>query len=63
MIASKPSTPVVAAAKHKVPLYDVPVIPTLPVEKLEAIDDIDMAVMIYIGLLFSEDIFGFGPDA
>ncbi len=37
-------------------------IPTLPVEKLEAIDDIDMAVMNYIGLLFSEDIFGFGPD-
>ena len=37
-------------------------IPALPVEKLEAIDDIDMAVMNYIGLLFSEDIFGFGPD-
>ena len=36
--------------------------PTLPVEKQEAIDDIDMAVMNYIGLLFSEDIFGFGPD-
>ncbi|GIT20315.1 MAG: amine oxidase [Dehalococcoidia bacterium] len=36
--------------------------PALPLEKLEAIDDIDMAVMNYIGLLFSEDIFGFGPD-
>ena len=36
--------------------------PTLPVEKQEAIDDIDMAVMNYIGLLFSEDIFGFGSD-
>ena len=36
--------------------------PALPVEKQEAIDDIDMAVMNYIGLLFSEDIFGFGPD-
>jgi len=37
--------------------------PALPVEKQEAIGDIDMAVMNYIGLLFSEDIFGFGPDA
>ena len=37
--------------------------PALPVEKQEAIDDIDMAVMNYIGLLFSEDIFGFGSDA
>jgi monoamine oxidase len=36
--------------------------PALPVEKQEAIDDIDMAVMNYIGLLFSEDIFGFGSD-
>ena len=36
--------------------------PALPLEKLEAIDAIDMAVMNYIGLLFSEDIFGFGPD-
>ena len=36
--------------------------PTLPVEKQEAIDDIDMAIMNYIGLLFSEDIFGFGSD-
>ena len=36
--------------------------PVLPVEKQEAIDDIDMAVMDYIGLLFSEDIFGFGSD-
>jgi monoamine oxidase len=36
--------------------------PALPVEKQKAIDDIDMAVMNYIGLLFSEDIFGFGPD-
>jgi monoamine oxidase len=37
-------------------------IPALPVEKQEAIDDIDMAVMNYIGLLFSEDVFGFGSD-
>src|SRR5687767_9399720 len=31
MIASSPATPVVAAASGRVPLYDVPVIPTLPV--------------------------------
>src|SRR5690625_3501804 len=31
MIASSPSTPVVATAWGSVPLYDVPVIPTLPV--------------------------------
>ena len=37
--------------------------PTLPVEKQEAINAIDMAVMNYIGLLFSEDVFGFGSDS
>jgi hypothetical protein len=31
MIAARPSTPVVAAARGRVPLYEVPVIPTLPV--------------------------------
>ncbi|HBK75176.1 MAG TPA: hypothetical protein DDZ73_02040 [Gammaproteobacteria bacterium] len=36
--------------------------PALPVQKQEAINDIDMAVMNYIGLLFSEDVFGFGSD-
>jgi len=36
--------------------------PALPIEKREAINDIDMAVMNYIGLLFNDDIFGFGPD-
>src|SRR5215203_3676070 len=34
MIASRPSTPVVAAASGSVPLYDVPVMPTLPVLQL-----------------------------
>jgi len=37
--------------------------PILPVEKQEAINAIDMAVMNYIGLLFSEDVFGFGSDS
>src|SRR5262245_53306417 len=32
MIASSPCTPVTAAASGIVPLYDVPVIPTLPVD-------------------------------
>jgi len=36
--------------------------PKLPIEKREAIDGIDMAVMDYIGLQFSEDVFGFGAD-
>jgi len=36
--------------------------PELPVEKLEAIDGIDMGVMDYIGLQFTEDVFGFGLD-
>ncbi len=36
--------------------------PELPIEKREAIDGIDMAVMDYIGLQFSEDVFGFGAD-
>ncbi len=34
MMASRPSTPVVAAATGIVPLYDVPVIPTFPVLQL-----------------------------
>ena len=37
--------------------------PKLPSLKLQAIHDIDMAVMNYIGLKFSTDIFGFGSDA
>ena len=36
--------------------------PELAVEKQEAIDGIDMAVMDYIGLQFTEDVFGFGAD-
>ncbi|MCP4332784.1 MAG: FAD-dependent oxidoreductase [Gammaproteobacteria bacterium] len=36
--------------------------PGPPVEKLEAIDGIDMGVMDYIGLQFSDDVFGFGAD-
>ena len=36
--------------------------PQLPVEKQEAIDGIDMAVMNYIGLHFSDDVFNFGSD-
>ncbi len=37
-------------------------VPELPVEKLEAISGIDMGVMDYIGLQFTEDVFGFGAD-
>jgi len=36
--------------------------PELPQKKLEAIDGIDMAVMDYIGLQFTDDVFGFGAD-
>jgi monoamine oxidase len=36
--------------------------PELPQKKLEAIDGIDMAVMNYIGLQFTDDVFGFGAD-
>ena len=36
--------------------------PQLPVEKQEAIDGIDMAVMNYIGLHFTDDVFNFGAD-
>src|SRR5512134_3655495 len=34
MMASRPCTPVVAAATGSVPLYDVPVMPTLPVDQV-----------------------------
>ena len=34
MIASRPSTPVVAAARGSVPLKDVPIIPTFPVDQV-----------------------------
>jgi len=36
--------------------------PELPVEKQEAIYGIDMAVMNYIGLHFTDDVFNFGAD-
>jgi len=36
--------------------------PELPLKKQEAIAGIDMAVMDYIGLQFTEDVFGFGAD-
>jgi len=36
--------------------------PQLPVRKQEAIDGIDMGVMNYIGLQFTDDVFGFGAD-
>ncbi|MCP4042243.1 MAG: FAD-dependent oxidoreductase [Gammaproteobacteria bacterium] len=36
--------------------------PELPVKKQEAIDGIDMAVMNYIGLQFTGDVFGYGAD-
>jgi len=36
--------------------------PALPAQKQQAIHDIDMALMNYIGLLFKKDIFGFGRD-
>ncbi len=36
--------------------------PELPQKKLEAIDGIDMAVMNYIGLQFTDDVFGYGAD-
>ena len=36
--------------------------PQLPVMKQEAINGIDMAVFDYIGLKFTEDVFGYGSD-
>ena len=36
--------------------------PELPVEKQQAINGIDMAVFDYIGLQFTEDVFGYGSD-
>lgn len=36
--------------------------PALPVKKQEAINAIEMGVLDYIGLQFTQDVFGFGPD-
>ncbi len=36
--------------------------PVLPVKKQEAIDGIGMGIMNYIGLQFTDDVFGFGAD-
>jgi hypothetical protein len=36
--------------------------PELPLKKQEAIDGIDMGVMDYIGLQFTDDVFGFDAD-
>ena len=62
MIASRPSTPVVAAAKHKVPLYDVPIIPTLPVDQHAVTGRSPSTVVYPAALPFSQSITAFGAS-
>src|SRR5687768_6695514 len=62
MIASRPSTPVVAAATGSVPLYDVPVIPTLPVVHVAATGSLPSTVVKPFARPFSQSMTAFGAS-
>src|SRR5262245_44263063 len=63
MIASRPSTPVVAAASGSVPLYDVPVIPTLPVHHVAVTASLPSIVLKPFARPHSQSITAFGASA
>ena len=60
IIASRPLTPVVAAATGIVPLYDVPVIPTLPVHQVALISVVPSMVVKPFARPFNQSITAFG---
>src|SRR5678816_686081 len=62
MIASSPLTPVTAAATGSVPLYDVPIMPTLPVDQA-ALTSVDpVAVVNPLARPFSQSITALGAN-
>src|SRR5687767_7976023 len=60
MIASSPATPVVAAATGMVPLYDVPIMPTLPVAHVAFTSSVPVAVANPFARPLSQSITAFG---
>src|SRR5690606_1686268 len=63
MIASRPSTPVDAAATASVPLYDVPIIPTLPVDQSATTSTLPSGVVTPRARPFSQSITALGASA
>src|SRR5712671_1557343 len=63
MIAARPSTPVVAAAIGSVPLYEVPVMPTLPVHQLALTSLVPSMVVKPCARPLSQSMTAFGASA
>jgi hypothetical protein len=64
MIASRPATPVVAAATGIVPLYEVPVIPTMPVDQAVALTSSAPSIEVNpFARPFSQSITAFGANS
>jgi hypothetical protein len=61
-IASSPSTPVVATPIGSVPLYDVPIIPTLPVVQVAKTSSLEVGLVKPLARPFSQSITAFGPS-
>ncbi len=62
MIASSPCTPVTAAASGIVPLYEVPVMPTLPVDHRAVISSLPSIVRYPFARPFSQSITALGAS-
>src|SRR6478672_2426122 len=63
MMASSPATPVTAAATGIVPLYDVPVMPTLPVDQPVAATSSAPSADVYpFARPFNQSITAFGAS-
>src|ERR671918_2284520 len=61
-IASRPSTPVVATPMGSVPLYEVPIIPTLPVVQVAKTSSLEVGLVKPLARPFSQSITALGPS-
>src|ERR687891_492118 len=61
-MASRPSTPVVATPIGSVPLYDVPIMPTLPVVQSAKTCSEDVGLVKALARPFSQSTIAFGPS-
>src|SRR6187399_414020 len=62
MIASRPLTPVTAAARGMVPLYEVPVMPTLPVDHDAETSSLPASVRYPFARPFNQSMIAFGAS-
>src|ERR1019366_10237577 len=62
MIASRPGTPVTAAASGSVPSYDVPVMPTLPVDQSALTSSLPVSVVNPFARPLSQSITALGAS-